>query len=179
MPKPQVWNRLMPCTGICQRYKITNTGFKGPRYGNGVMRCTPCETFLIPPKESWINGRPLLPMLPSAAQAGSAQRKIQAPVQCAPGKRIMARNDAKPCRECGKMFLPQFANSTLCSPECKHATSNRRSRASRLRDCPDGHKICIICGRGFDGPRTRLVCGFECYKERNRRYMKMDKEAAK
>lgn len=72
------------------------------------------------------------------------------------------------CLECGADFKMRFRRTEkFCSENCKTAFYNKIAREKKEK------KVCIICGKQFDG-RNRKYCSAECQNEgknaRNSKY---------
>ena len=48
------------------------------------------------------------------------------------------------CRECGKVFKPEFGRQIFCSPECRKASSNSKRRAQRNLESNANDRAAII-----------------------------------
>ena len=71
----------------------------------------------------------------------------------------------KNCLECGEQFVSIRNWSKFCSPTCGSANKSRRSREKEILTSPP--RICIECGKSFDGIYEKF-CSDECLNQYGR-----------
>lgn len=69
------------------------------------------------------------------------------------------------CQECGREYLPfTLIQKKFCSAKCRHKYWSRKMRDKyRLEKHTTTHKVCPVCGREFDAPRSNhKFCSLDC-----------------
>ena len=69
----------------------------------------------------------------------------------------------KPCKVCGREFIPSRANHLCCSPKCSNAHILLKKREE------ERYLTCVGCGTEFYNVKsTAKYCGLDCYWEHRR-----------
>lgn len=75
---------------------------------------------------------------------------------------------AKPCKNCGRLFVAKRKSVRFCSPECQEEArinNNRKYRQPGYAPVRTRfkQKVCTVCGAEFNASDLRaLYCGNEC-----------------